>query len=569
MAGGAPASVDACERPPAAAFFTQPPVLLWAEEALGQLPSPSKRDQRLVARQGSPSAEAGVQSGGTAAAGEAATTTVSANGMPGGTPSPSPKPTIIPYSLESVHKPHFLASINKSSCSASSVTSVAHLPVPNRPGVFLIPHSLVRMDGAVCAATRAPPPPYSEAQVKELLASPGTLVTRRHNVATEAAAIAADVEDFWELLSPMKNAMAIINHFTSVDMWVGVERDNPRVCRGPRMATGSAFFWFRMLPNETLSIPSIGLKLQPNATALFGVNAAGQRICAWSRTDNDTYVPTPPPMLTPAEEPDRGFRSCFPAAATVTRADGSSAAMADVTVGDSLRVSASATPGNARGDGGATFSRVYLFAHRLVGGTYDFLELTTSDAARPTLTLSPGHLLYLGDGRRVAAAQVVPGDLLQPAEPLSTIPAGSVEGVAMGMGAGAAAAMSAAQEGLVNRTASGGGYSLSPPITAQGVVVTRVTRVRRVGLYNPMTLHGDLIVDGYRVSTFTTDVHPVLATALLAPARAVYVTTGWSTGVLEGGVPPLVVPVAVVASVVAAAAAASAAASVVARGWAA
>ncbi|GAB0490594.1 hypothetical protein MMPV_001831 [Pyropia vietnamensis] len=567
-AGWVSAAAAACEGPATAALPAQSPVLRWAEEPLGQLAPPPERDPRFVAHQGFSSAEVGVPSG-EGTAGGAPTTALSSTGMPGAIPSPTPKPTVIPYSLESVHKPHFLASSNMSSCSASSVTSVAHLEVPNRPGVFFIPHSLVRMDGVVCAATRAPLPPYSEALAKELLASPGTLVTRRSNVATEAAAIAAGVEDLWAPLSLMKNAMVIINYFTFVDLWVGVERDHPRVCRGPRMAKGSAFFWFRMLPDESLSIPSIGLELEPNATAVFGVNAEGQRICVWSRTDADTYDPTPPPVQTPAEEPNRGFRSCFPAAATVTRADGSSAVMADVSVGDSLRVSTSATVGDGGGDGGATFSRVYMFAHRLAGGTYDFLELTTSDAARPTLTLSPGHLLYLADGRRVAAARVVPGDRLQPAEPLLTIPATLVGGVALRAAPGTAAAVAAAHEGMVNQTAGGGACALWPPTAKQGVVVTRVTRVRRVGLYNPMTLHGDLIVDGYRVSTFTTDVHPLLATALLAPARALYYTTGWSTGVLEGGVPPLVVPIVVVASVVGAAAAASAAVAVIARGWAA
>lgn len=484
-----------------------PSVLRWATEPLRQPPRPPRPRlaTRPVTRHGV-AAPAGDPSGEAAAGG--AGTALSAGGVPGGTPSPSPAPTVIPYSLESVHKPHFLASTNRSSCTASSVTSVAHLPVPNRPGVFLIPHSLVRMDGAVCSATRAPSPPYTDAQVRELLAGPGTLVTRRRNVATEAAAIAAGTEDFWALLSPLKNAVSILNHFTYVDLWVGVERDDPRVCRWPRMAAGSVFFWFRALPNESFAIPSIGLDLPPDAAALFGVNADGERICVWSRTAADTYVPTPPPVVAAAAEPNLGFRSCFPAAARVSRADGSTAAMADVAIGDALRVGAAATAG------AAAFSRVYLFAHRLGGGTYDFLELTTADAARPSLTLSAGHLVYLADGRRVAAARVVPGDRLQPAESLAT-PTVSAAGAAVGAG--------------TNRTAT----------AAAGGLVTRVTRVRRAGLYNPMTLHGDLIVDGYRVSTYTADVPPVVAAALLAPARALYLVTGRSTGVLEGGVPPL------------------------------
>lgn len=421
-AGEAAAAAVAGEGLSPAAPSALPFVFRWAA-SLRHPTAPSARAPRPVARQGV-AADGGAASR-QVVAGGAGTSTLSANGVPGGTPTPLPEPSVIPYSLESVHKPHFLASANKSSCSASSVTSVAHVPVPNRPGVFFIPHSLIRMDGSVCSATRAPSPPFTDAQVEELLAGPGTLVTRRRNVATEAAAIAAGVEDMWALLSPLQNAMVILDHFTYVDLWVGVERDDPRVCGLPRMAIGSVFFWLRMLSDDSLSIPSIGLELEANATAVFGVNAEGQRICVWSRTDADTYVPTPPPAVAPAAEPNLGYRSCFPSTATVTRADGSTAVMADVAIGDSLQVSASATGGD--GAAGATFSRVYVFAHRLVGSTYDFLELATSDATRPTLTLSPGHLLYLADGRRLPAARVVPGDRLQPAEPLAP-PASSVGG---------------------------------------------------------------------------------------------------------------------------------------------
>ena len=144
------------------------------------------------------------------------------------------------------------------------------------------------------------------------------------------------------------------------------------------------------------------------------MNKRGQRVCAWSRTDADTYVPTPQPTAPPQAQatPKWGSPSCFPAAAADTRADGWTAAMADVVVGDALRVAVSAA-----GDAGA--SLVYMFAHRLVVGTYDFVELTTSDGAAPMLTLSLGHLVYLADGRLVAAADVVPGDGLQRATSLA------------------------------------------------------------------------------------------------------------------------------------------------------
>lgn len=57
--------------------------------------------------------------------------------------------------------------------------------------------------------------------------------------------------------------------------------------------------------------------------------------------------------------------------------------------------------------------------------------------------------------------------------------------------------------------------------------VSSVTHdVAGVGLFNPQTTSGDLVVDGVWVSAFTMSVRPVLATALLTPVRA-----GFAVGV--------------------------------------
>ncbi|OSX71168.1 hypothetical protein BU14_0582s0004 [Porphyra umbilicalis] len=338
------------------------------------------------------------------------------------------------YPLAQVHRPHFMSSTNESRCTAATVTSFGHLPVPGRPGVYFIPHRLVQMDGAPCGVAAASAAAgtgrvastaaeagrerlsqWTEEEARELLAGPGTLVTRRRNVLSEAAAIAAGTDDLWGIVQTMSNAVGLIGLFDAVDLWVGVERDAPRVCGASAMGAGSVWLWLRVPDGAPVAeILSIGLTMRAGEQLLFGINERGQRVCAWSRTDADTYVPTPQPTAPPQAQatPKWGSPSCFPAAAAVTRADGSTAAMADVVVGDALRVAVAAA-----GDAGA--SRVYMFAHRLAGGTYDFVQLTTSDGAAPTLTLSPGHLVYLADGRLVAAADVVPGDGLQRAAPLA------------------------------------------------------------------------------------------------------------------------------------------------------
>lgn len=52
--------------------------------------------------------------------------------------------------------------------------------------------------------------------------------------------------------------------------------------------------------------------------------------------------------------------------------------------------------------------------------------------------------------------------------------------------------------------------------------VTDVSTFVDRGVFNPQTLHGDIVVDGVRVSTFTSAVDMNSAVSLLAPLRAAY-----------------------------------------------
>lgn len=182
---------------------------------------------------------------------------------------------------------------------------------------------------------------------------------------------------------------------------------------------------------------------------------------------------TPEPSAEAAAE-------CFPADATVELRDGRAVRMADLAVGDVIRVAPGATD--------AAYSAVYFFSHRTTSGTYGTVRLTTADGA--TVEATPGHYVY-ASGRLVAAAAVAVGDTLTTAD-------------------GAAAR------------------------------VVATTRTTGTGLYNPHTLHGDMYVDGLRVSTYTTAVEPGVARALLAPLRAAYSLAGVTAGALSGGAPAAV-----------------------------
>lgn len=118
---------------------------------------------------------------------------------------------------------------------------------------------------------------------------------------------------------------------------------------------------------------------------------------------------------------------------------------------------------------GDEFSPVFGFTHRMPLVSQDFIELTTGSGYR--IALTKGHFLYVNDQLR-PAAEVRKFDRLR----------------------------------LVDGETS----------------VERIEVVRKTGLYNPQTLHGDIVVNGVVASTYTTSVEPKTAHALLLPLRVLW-----------------------------------------------
>ena len=153
--------------------------------------------------------------------------------------------------------------------------------------------------------------------------------------------------------------------------------------------------------------------------------------------------------------------TCFPGDATVQLQSGGTKRMRDLVVGDTVL----AGP-NGR------YSEVYMFSHRLVDATAAFVELETATA---TIHLSKGHYLYVNHGQDLVEARSVEvGD---------------------------------------NVTLGASGLA---------VRVAAVRSVRKAGLYNPHTLHGDIVVNGVLTSTYTAAFSPALAHAVFAPLRALF-----------------------------------------------
>lgn len=149
---------------------------------------------------------------------------------------------------------------------------------------------------------------------------------------------------------------------------------------------------------------------------------------------------------------------CFPSTATVKLESGDVIPISEVEIGHKVQV------------GKDMYSPVFMFTHKMGSATNAFLKLTTASGQK--LSLTAGHFLYVNDDR-VMAKDVRRGDRLH-------------------LGDGSSA------------------------------VVERIEKVFGKGLYNPQTVHGDIVVDGIRASTYTVAVEPECAHALLSPLRALY-----------------------------------------------
>lgn len=176
----------------------------------------------------------------------------------------------------------------------------------------------------------------------------------------------------------------------------------------------------------------------------------------------------------PSESPEDendGASVCFPGDAEVQLASGLVKRMSSLAIGDRVAV------------GGGKYSEVFMFTHRDSNIRMTFYELITSTGAK--LQLTGSHYLYVNDRSMVARAVRV-GDLVELEDGSST-------------------------------------------------TVVNVRKVTNQGLYNPQTVHGDIIVGGIRASTYTESVHPAAAHSLLVPLRMVFRTLGIASTMLDNG----------------------------------
>ncbi len=151
-------------------------------------------------------------------------------------------------------------------------------------------------------------------------------------------------------------------------------------------------------------------------------------------------------------------KTCFPNSATVEIESGRMVPISTLRIGDRVRT------------GPTSFSPVFLFTHKDSTGLNEFLRIEAASGA--FVELSAGHYM-LANGVLTATRNLRAGDT-----------------IALASG--------------VNDTVMG------------------VKTVWMEGLHNPQTIDGNIVVGGIITSTFTEAIFPSVATALLAPLRAVY-----------------------------------------------
>jgi desert hedgehog protein len=180
--------------------------------------------------------------------------------------------------------------------------------------------------------------------------------------------------------------------------------------------------------------------------------------------------------------------SCFPGEATVALEDGTTRRMDELRIGDRVAV--------IRPDGTRSFDDVYLFTHKDGAASGRYLTLTL--ASGRTLSLSPRHFI-----------------------PVATDVAASWEGRIV------KAADELREGDIVWHEAADGSMA--------SAAVTAITSQSRVGLYNPLTMGGSILVDGVAASAHSDwfldgivspDTQAKVYQAILAPVRLAYLALG-------------------------------------------
>lgn len=352
-------------------------------------------------------------------------------------------------------------------------------------GVYYIDHANITANGTACAvggrATLFEP---------ALLANASAITDLEASARNDAVAL---------LGAPVAAAIMSALRAAGENEWLGGYEEQERVCGGYRWPAAITF----LLYSDGVTAADVGFStdeggmvaiLPGNATCVYtiddadregvpqlpavGTTAAPEEPAETGEPDEEDPPLTPSPSAAPSPTtsaaPDNDGATCFPADTTVDTPRGP------------VRVDALAVGDEVAAPGGRT-TTVFLFTHASPPDTarpHVYVELSTADGR--TLTVTPSHYVYIEGGRRVPAGTVAVGDTIDDDRAGQCV---------------------------------------------QVVGVQRVVAPR--GLYNPQTLDGDLVVSGFRVSTYTTAIEPATAHRLLAPVRGIWRLAAGMVGLMS------------------------------------
>ena len=262
--------------------------------------------------------------------------------------------------------------------------------------------------------------------------------------------------------APTRNAFRSANKHGE-DYLVGYESVSRRCGDDRTFRKGTTAFLFRP-QKSTLSIKGVGVPLTPGKRYLVMVPLFKRISCVYSSElrppdVNATATPTRDEDTSGAElEAKEDDAACFPAGASVRLADGRNVSMQDLSVNDYVQV------------GPKEYSPVFMFTHRMRRVVRKFLRIELSSGER--LDVTSGHYVW-ANKKMVTAEQVKVGDVV-------------------------------------------------PLANGSDARVMALDTVLGIGLYNPQTTHGDIIVNGVRVTTYTKALKPEIAHTMLTPLRAAF-----------------------------------------------
>lgn len=449
-----------------------------------------------------------------------------------------------PAQLQRVHLNKASTERDGIQCPSANILHEKIGPVPLRGDVFWVPHSLIVQNGVRCGTGK--PTEYM-------------LVVNGADIVKREMAEARGLKFVWDELMTNKRGMSSFNALNAIDpVYVGIEATAHRQCGGkilyprgsvflfisPSMTNinlGFAYFpkfsvgMLSVLNNQNLcayvngvprhadkkptpspvktvappplkpfalTAPKVSALPTPSTSPAPGGAKAAPKPAPVTKPAPKKPSPSPSSSVSPkapakpAAQPAKPSASakpkpaapaatspaasptpkkiaeksaatnsgaCFPSVATVELISGETVLMSSLRVGDVVRT------------GPSSFSDVYMFTHKNDAMRSEFVRIEGRSGA--FVDASPGHFLSI-NGKLAPARNVVIGDRF--------------------------------------KLASG-----------ETDVVVHMGRSWMDGLYNPQTVDGNIVVNGVVCSTFTEAIVAPVASAILAPVRALHVLDLW------------------------------------------